>query len=77
LSARLALLAHDEKSFRADLKAARDWLTRYYDTRDKTVANAVAAVSQLHDSQIGIVLPDVAASLDAVRNYRLTRERGR
>ena len=77
LSARLALLAHDEKSFRADLKAARDWLTRYYDARAKTVANAVAALSQLHDSQIGIELPDVAASLDAVRDYRLTRERGR
>ena len=77
LSARLALLAHDEKSFHADLKAARDWLTRYYDTRAKTVANAVSALSQLHDSQIGIELPDVAASLDAVRDYRLTRERGR
>ncbi len=77
LSARLALLAHDEKSFKADLKAARDWLTRYYDTRDKNVANAVAAVGQLHDSQIGIELPDVAASLELVRNHRLTRERGR
>ena len=75
LGARLALLAHDEKSFKADLKAARDWLTRYYDTRDKTVANAVTAVRQVHDSQISIELPDVAASLDAVRNYRLTRER--
>jgi uroporphyrin-3 C-methyltransferase len=75
LGARLALLAHDEKSFRADLKAARDWLARYYDMRDKTVANAAAAVRQLHDTQIGIDLPDVAASLDAVRNYRLTRER--
>ena len=31
LSARLALLAHDEKSFKADLKAARDWVARYYD----------------------------------------------
>jgi uroporphyrin-3 C-methyltransferase len=77
LGARLALLARDEKSFRSDLGAARDWLARYYDTRDKTVANAVAAVRQLHDSQIGIELPDVAASLDAVRNYRLTRERNR
>ena len=75
LGARLALLAHDEKSFRADLKAARDWLARYYDTRDKSVANAVAAVRQLHDSQISIELPDIAASLDTVRNYRLTRER--
>ena len=77
LGARLALLAHDEKSFRADLKAAGDWLARYYDMRDKTVANTVAAVRQLHDSQISIEVPDVAASLDAVRNYRLTRERAR
>lgn len=75
LGARLALLAHDERSFKADLKAAREWLARYYDARDKTVANAVAAVRQLHDSQISIELPDIAASLDTVRNYRLTRER--
>jgi len=75
LGARLALLARDEKSFRADLGAAREWLARYYDMRDKAVANAVAAVRQLYDSQISIELPDVAASLDAVRNYRLTRER--
>jgi uroporphyrin-3 C-methyltransferase len=77
LGARLALLAHDEKSFKADLKAARDSLARYYDARDKTVANAVTAVRQLHDSQISIEVPDVASSLDAVRNYRLTRERAR
>jgi uroporphyrin-3 C-methyltransferase len=75
LGARLALLAHDEKSFKADLKAALEWLARYYDARDKTVANAAAAVRQLHDSQISIELPDIAASLDTVRNYRLTRER--
>ena len=77
LSARLALLARDEKSFRADLKAAREWLTRYYDARDKAVANAVVTVRQLHDSQVSIEVPDVTASLDAVRNYRLTRERSR
>ena len=77
VSARLALLAHDGKSFRADLKAARDWFTRHYDTRDKAVAAAMVAVRQLHDSEISIELPDVAASLEAVRNYRLARERGR
>ena len=77
LSARLALLARDEKSFRADLKAAREWLARYYDARDKAVANAAVTVRQLHDSQISIEVPDVTASLDAVRNYRLTRERSR
>jgi uroporphyrin-III C-methyltransferase len=77
LGARLALLAHDEKSFKTDLNAAREWLGRYYDSRDKSVANAVAAVRQLHDSQVSIEVPDVASSLDAVRNYRLTRERAR
>ena len=77
LGARLALLARDEKSFKADLRAARDWLARYYDTRDKSVAGVAAAVRQLLDSQISIELPDLAASLEAVRNYRLTRERGR
>jgi uncharacterized protein HemX len=34
-------------------------------------------VRQLSDSQIRIEMPDVSASLDAVRNYRQTRERGR
>jgi uroporphyrin-3 C-methyltransferase len=41
------------------------------------VVNAIAAVRQLNDSQISIEVPDVAASLDAVRNYRLVRERAR
>ncbi|HEV7822533.1 MAG TPA: uroporphyrinogen-III C-methyltransferase, partial [Burkholderiales bacterium] len=77
LGARLALLAHDEKSFKADLKAARDWLVRYYDARNPAVANAVTAVRQLQDSQVSIEVPDVASSLDAVRNYRLVRERAR
>ena len=77
LGARFSLLARDEKSFRADLQAAREWLSRYYDARDKGVANAALTVRQLHDSQISIELPEVTASLDAVRNYRLTRERSR
>jgi uroporphyrin-3 C-methyltransferase len=77
LGARLALLAHDEKSFKADLRAAREWLVRYYDGRDKGVVNALAAVRQLHDSQISVEVPDLAASLDAVRNHRLLRERAR
>jgi uroporphyrin-III C-methyltransferase len=77
LGARLALLARDEKSFKADLKAAREWIARYFDARDKMVVNAATAVRQLQDSQIAVELPDVTTSLDAVRNYRLTRERGR
>ncbi len=75
LGARLALLAHNEKSYKADLKAARDWLTRYFDVRKEAVVNALATVRQLHDSAISVELPDVTASLDAVRNFRSTVER--
>jgi uroporphyrin-3 C-methyltransferase len=75
LGARLALLARNEKSYRADLKAARDWLTRYFDVRKDAVTNALASVRQLHDGAISVELPDVTTSLDAVRNFRATRER--
>jgi uroporphyrin-3 C-methyltransferase len=75
LSARLALLAHDEKSFKADLKAAGEWVARYYDVNDKAAANVMATLRQLHDTEISIELPDLAGSLETVRDYRLTRER--
>ena len=32
LSARFALLFHDQANFRADLTAADAWLTKYFDT---------------------------------------------
>ena len=75
LGARLALLAHDEGSFKADLKAASGWLTHYYDGADKTVAAAQVTLKQLIQSDIGIQLPDISASLDAARNFKLVRER--
>ena len=75
LGARLALLSRDQASYKADLKAARDWLTRYYDTREKSVANALSTLRNLHESDISIELPDIAATLDALRNLRIARER--
>ena len=77
LSARMALIARDAASYKADLKAARDWIARYYDSRDKSIANVAASLKQLAESPVSIELPDISASLDAVRNYKLTREKGR
>jgi uroporphyrin-3 C-methyltransferase len=74
LGARLSLLANDEASFKTDLKAASEWLARYYDGGDKTVAAAQATLRQLLRSDIGGHLPDISASLDAVRNFKLVRE---
>ena len=76
IGARLALLARDTSSYRADLKAAREWLGRYYDTRNNNVAYAVGMLRNLHDAEVGIEAPDIAASLEAMRGVRLARERG-
>lgn len=75
LSARLSLLARDQASFRADLEAASEWLQRYFDVEAATVASSTETVDELSKSDIVIDLPDVGASLDAVRTYRLVRER--
>ena len=75
LGARLSLLAHDQASFRVDLKAASEWLTHYYDGNNKTVADAQSTLKQLLQSDVGGPLPDISASLDAARNFKLVRER--
>jgi uroporphyrin-3 C-methyltransferase len=76
LSARIALLAHDEASFKADTRSAADWLAHYFDLNDKRVDAGLTALRQLSESEIRIDLPDISGSLQAVRNYKLIRERG-
>ena len=75
LGARLALLAHDEVSFKSDLNAASAWIARYFDADNNAVAAARSAIGQLAQSEVSIELPDISASLDAARNFKLVRER--
>lgn len=77
LSARHALLARDGASFKVDLNAAVDLINRHYDIESETTIHMLEALHQLQDSEIGIQLPRISASLDAVRNYRLARDRGK
>lgn len=74
LGARLALLARDQAAYSADLAAAVDWSTRYFDTAAPAVAASIDTLDELAQSDIQIELPDVSASLDAVRSYRLAKE---
>ncbi len=76
IGARLALLARDSASYKADLKAARDWLNRYYDTGNNNVAHALGVLRGLHDAEVSIETPDISGTLEASRSMRLTRERG-
>jgi uroporphyrin-3 C-methyltransferase len=75
IGARLALLSRDASSYKADLKAARDWLNRYYDTRNNSVAYAVGMLRNLHDAEVSVETPDITATLEAMRGLRLARER--
>ena len=78
LNARIALLQRNEALFRQDLAAANHWLTRYFDVRSRSGANAVTALNTLMASAVSIELPTLADSLNAVRNYKApTRAPGR
>ena len=74
LSARIALLQRDEKTYHTDLQAARQWLERFFDARDPNLASTLSTIGQLTEVEIGVDLPDISASLNAVRDYKLTRE---
>ncbi len=75
LAARVALLARDESSFREDLRESQAWIAKYFDTRAKPTSAALAAVRQIADSPVAIGVPDISASLAAVRNARAAREK--
>lgn len=76
MHARVALLQRNEAAYRADLKAATDWLSRYFDPRDKRVAAALATLGQLNAATLSVELPAISESLAAVRSARAPRERG-
>jgi uroporphyrin-III C-methyltransferase len=76
LSARHALLARDGTSFNTDIDTASDWIKRYYDTESAPVMRVLEMLRELRGNEVGVELPRISASLDAVRNYRLGRDRG-
>ncbi|ARU30468.1 hypothetical protein CAP31_01420 [Sulfuriferula sp. AH1] len=74
LTARIALLAHDETSYKMDLEAAKTWLTRYFNVRDSRTANAVKQTNRLINSSISIQLPTLTESITALqKSSRLGR----
>ena len=75
LSARLALLARDETSFKHDIKTSQEWIKLYFDVKDDDGVQAVNILQKLNASHIKIDLPDVSGSLETVRRYRASREK--
>lgn len=73
LTARQALLARDEVTYRGDLRTAARWVDNYFDHQDRGVIHMSESLRQLADSATAISLPGVEASLSAVRDLRAAR----
>ncbi len=75
LSARIALLARDESSFKQELNTAQHWLKKYFDRKSEQSIRIQSMLNKLAASSINIDLPDISGSLQAVRDYRQAHER--
>ena len=67
LNARLALMSRNDAAFRADLALTREWLERYFDTRQRNVQLAQEQLKSLAGSNLTLTLPTLAESLATVR----------
>jgi len=70
LNARQALLARNDRLFRADLAEAQALLNRYFDVRQRDTAAALASMKQLASAQLSVESPNINDSVSAVRAVR-------
>jgi uroporphyrin-3 C-methyltransferase len=75
LNARLALFARDQWTYRNELKAAQDMLTRHFDSNDKAVQTAQTTLRQMTASEINVELPTLNETQAALRNLRPGKEK--
>ena len=70
LNARQALLARNDRLFRADLAEAQALVARYVDTRSPAVADALGVLRQLASTALSVELPTIGDSMAAIRAVR-------
>lgn len=69
-NARQALLARNDRLFRAELLEAQAMMMRYIDTRQPAAGAALAQVKQFASTPLSVDLPQISDSLAAVRAVR-------
>ena len=72
LNARQALLARNDRLFRADLAEAQALMARYVDTRSPSASGALALIKQLASTALSVELPTIGDSMTAIRAVRTT-----
>jgi uroporphyrin-3 C-methyltransferase len=75
LSARNALIARNDASFRADVRDADEWVRKYFDGRAKPVQQLLATLVQLRTTSMPATLPELTQSLAAAATLRETLDR--
>jgi uroporphyrin-III C-methyltransferase len=75
VNARLALLARDGRSFRQDIRQAREWLDRYFDSHAKNVLASATTLKALAATEVGGEVPALNETLDALRALKVGKER--
>ena len=76
LNARLGLLARNQGAYQEDLRAAQQWLQRYFDPRARATQAAQSQLRQLQAAALNFEPPpSISDSLEAVRGFKARRER--
>ncbi len=70
LNARQALLARNDRLYRADLTEAQTLVNRYFDARQRDTAAALASMKQLASAPLSVETPNINDSVSAVRAVR-------
>jgi len=70
LNARHALLARNDRLYRADLAEAQTLMNRYVDVRQRDAAAALASMKQLATAPLSVETPNINDSVSAVRAVR-------
>ena len=72
LNARQAVLARNDRLYRADLLEAQALMTRYVDVRQPAAAAAAGLIKQLSATPLSVDVPQINDSIAAVRAARTT-----
>ena len=76
LTARLALMARDGRSYGVDIAQARTWVERFYDLRDERVQATLAELKELEAVKVRYEPPDLSETFGALRNVQSRAGRG-
>lgn len=75
LTARIALLQRDEATYTADIQTVTQWLNQYFDTQHPNTKQVLKLLSRISAKNIGVALPELNESLNAVNRYKLSLEK--